>query len=308
MSDKAQIYSVPVIDAVAECLRTFYWYKNDLRSFLLRAAIPQQIVGQLNWDGLKRDIARSLLDGISRDPSKKIMLDKLIEALVEQNERFPHLARQDDGPRMVQDAYSALTTLKGLLGKQSVVDRAERAKREHRTESARTEDVVRQRQATLSGLNARFMALFASNDPHKRGYDFQTLLRDLFALYDLEPSGSFAMPGQQTDGAIKLDGTVMLLEARRKADLTPPAENREFRSKVHEKLDGTLGLFVSMSGFTDEAIQAASGGGSRMVVILADGSDFAPVFSGQLDLLEVLRRKHRRAAERGIALHRVGEP
>jgi hypothetical protein len=261
MSDKAQIYSVPVIDAVAECLRTFYWYKNDLRSFLLRAEIPQQIVGQLNWDGLKRDIARSLLDGISREHSKKPLLDKLIDALVEQNERFPHLARQDDGARLVQDAYSALTTLKGLLGKQSVVDRAERAKREHRTESARSGDVVRQRQAELSGLNARFVALLVSNDPHKRGYDFQALLRDLFALYDLEPTGSFAMPGQQTDGAIKLDGTVMLLEARWKADLTPPGEIREFRSKVHEKLDGTLGLFLSMSGFTDEAIQAASGGG-----------------------------------------------
>ena len=151
------------------------------------------------------------------------------------------------------------------------------------------------------------MTMFASSDPHRRGYEFQTLLRDLFALYDLEPTGSFAIPGQQTDGAIKLDGTVMLIEARWKNDLTPPGEVREFRTKVHEKLDGTLGLFVSMSGFGEEAVNAATGGGSRMVVILADGADLAPVFSGNDDLVEVLRRKHRFASERGIALHRPGQ-
>ena len=157
MAEKAQLYSPTVIDAVAECLRSFYWYKNDLRSFLIRAGIPQTIVGQLNFDTYKRDIARTLLDGIAREHSKKPLLDKLIDALVEQNERFPHLAKEDDGQRLVKDAYDALCTLKELLGKNSVVDRAERAKQEQRTEAVRAAHVLHERQAALVGLNTRFM-------------------------------------------------------------------------------------------------------------------------------------------------------
>lgn len=307
MSGRAQVYSPAVIDAVGECLRTFYWYKNDLQSFLKRAGIPPNLVAQLPWaTEVKRECVRILLDGLSREASRKVYIDKLIDSLVEQNERFPHLAKEDDGERMVKDAREASSNLKSLLGKHSVVDRAERARQENRTEAARSAQVLQSRQAALDGLNRRFKALCASTDVYRRGYDFQVLLRDLFALYDLEPTGSFALAGEQTDGALKLDGTVILIEARWKKDPTPPSEIVEFRGKVHDKLDGTLGLFVSMSGYGEEAVKRAASGGSRMVVILADGADLAPIFAGNVDLVDVLRRKLRHAAERGIALYRVG--
>lgn len=142
-------------------------------------------------------------------------------------------------------------------------------------------------------------------DTQRRGYRFQDLLRDLFALNDLDPRGAFARPGEQTDASISLGDTVMLVEARWTETLTSPGEVREFRTKVHDKLDNTLGLMVSMAGFTSEAIDSASGGG-RMVVVLMDGQDLASIFQGLTDLVEVLRRKLRHAAEVGHALYRVG--
>jgi hypothetical protein len=75
--------------------------------------------------------------------------------------------------------------------------------------------------------------------------------------------------------------------------------------KVHDKLDNTLGLMISMSGFTEDAVNAAAAGG-RMLVILMDGLDLARVFQGLDDLADVLRRKLRHAAEKGGALYRAG--
>src|SRR6185436_11099256 len=119
----------------------------------------------------------------------------------------------------------------------------------------------------------------------RRGLEFQPLLRDLFALYDLDPRGAFARPGEQTDGSIRLDGLVFLIEARWTEALTAPGEVREFRSKLQDKLDSTLGLMVSMAGFTDEAVASASQGG-RFHILLMDGADLAPVFQSLHDLAD----------------------
>lgn len=299
-------YSPAVIDALAECLRTVYWFKNELKSFLLRVGVDPRTVSALPWDGYKRHAIRALLDRLSTEPaSGKPILDKLLDGIVEQDERFPHLAGLDDGERRVSDARRAVHHLKDLLGTVSVAERASQARLERRTEAERAAIEASARRADLGRLNDRFLALCVSEDSQRRGYDLQDLLRDLFALHDLDPRGSFARPGEQTDGSITLDGTVLLIEARWTRTLTDPREVREFRTKVHDKLDNTLGLMISMSGFTDEAISSAAGGG-RMVVVLMDGQDLASVFAGLTDLVDLLHRKLRHAAETGNAMYRIG--
>lgn len=299
-------YSPAVIDALAECLRTVYWFKNDLKSFLLRVGVEPRTMSALPWGGYKRHAIRALLDQLSAEPaSGKPILDKLLDGIVEQGDDFPHLARLDDGKRRVADARAAVRHLKDLLGTVTVAERATQARLERRTEAERAAGQARARRADLAQLNERFVALCMSEDSQRRGYDLQDLLRDLFALHDLDPRGSFARPGEQADGSITLDGTVLLIEARWTGALTDPREVREFRTKVHDKLDNTLGLMISMSGFTDEAISSAAGGG-RMVVVLMDGQDLASVFTGLTDLVEVIQRKLRHAAETGNAMYRVG--
>jgi len=58
-----------------------------------------------------------------------------------------------------------------------------------------------------------------------------------------------------------------------------------------------------MNGFTEEAIKRA--GVPPAKVILVDGLDLAPLVQGSRDLVEVLRRKVRSAAETGNVLFRV---
>ena len=69
-----------------------------------------------------------------------------------------------------------------------------------------------------------------------------------------------------------------------------------FSGKVEGKAQWSRGLFVSYSGFTADGL-AAFAQGRRTNIIAMDGLDLWHVVSGNLDLVEVLDRKARRAAE-----------
>jgi restriction endonuclease len=237
------------------------------------------------------------------------ILERIVDSLVELNESFPHLARLEDGRRKVDDARRALRTLKELLSKENLVLRAERARRELRTEAERSREQAERRRADLKSLSDRFLALCAEpKNPElrqRRGLDFQTLLRDLFALHDLEPRGSFARAGDQVDGSISLDGKFILIETKWETTPVEPSAIRDFQGKVKtNRLAATLGMFISMSGYTENAIQVAGSG--EIVVILLDGTDMACVFQGLIDFREMLRRKLRQAADKGQPLYRLG--
>jgi hypothetical protein len=62
-------------------------------------------------------------------------------------------------------------------------------------------------------------------------------------------------------------------------------------------LDNTLGLFLSVNGFSPDGITAHSLG--RKVVLLMDGSDVMAVLDGRIEFPELLKRKRRHAAQTG---------
>lgn len=75
--------------------------------------------------------------------------------------------------------------------------------------------------------------------------------------------------------------------------------------KLSRKLENTLGLFLSINGFSEDAVKAHSSG--RRLVILMDGSDLMAVLEGRIDLLQLLLRKRRKAAETGNIYLRIHE-
>ncbi len=296
-----------VLDSVVEALTKVHWFKANLRSFLARAGVPAAFLAEHDWSQqgpYKRVIARSLVDRLAADPlSGTPILDRIIDALVEQ-ETFEHLRKLEDGETKAREAREAVDALRTLLGRKSVVERAERARREQRTEAERAAAAARSHTEAIAALQRRFQALALLSDVQRRGLDLEGLLRDLFALHDLNPRGAFAIPGEQTDGSIVIDGTYILVEAKWKAAPTAPEAVRDFRSKVEDKLDSTLGLFLSMSGFTQEAVLRAAQG--RRLLLLMDGQELALIFQGINDLCDVLRQKLRKASETGNVFFRPG--
>lgn len=297
-------YAPHVLTAIAESLRLSYWYRNDLKSFLLRVGVPPEAVRGLPWTESKRAIVGELLDTLSGKPGSMEIVDRIVGGLVEQDENFPHLRRLEDGRAKAADALAAVRKLKEILGTQTVAQRAEEARRLKRTEAERSAAEAAKRQQDLAGLNEEFLALCAEEDANKRGLALEPLLRRLFALYDLEPHGSYAQPGEQVDGSIVVDGRHVLVESRWLAEVADPKQIRDFQGKVTTKLDATLGLMISMAGFSDNAVKQAE---KNLVIILMDGQELAAVFQGVTDLAQLLSRKLRRAADRGEAHYRIGQ-
>ena len=129
-----------------------------------------------------------------------------------------------------------------------------------------------------------------------RGYALEKFLNGLFALFDIDAKAPFRIVGEQIDGAFTYEGE-FLLEAKWQDEKTRVADLDSFAGKIGRKLDNTLGLFLSMNGYQESAIQTHSRG--RPVMILMDGADLSAVIEDRIALPDLLHRKRQYAAQTG---------
>jgi hypothetical protein len=161
-------------------------------------------------------------------------------------------------------------------------------------------------QDRLRELTKEIHALLSAKDRQARGYRLEKVLRDLFVLFDLDPKASFRITGEQIDGAFSFEGTDYLLEARWRDRQASATDLDALAGKLSRRLDNTLGLFLSISGFTDEGVKAHSSG--RRIIILMDGSHLMAVLEGRIDLMQLLLRMRRHAAQTGniyLPMHEI---
>ena len=141
------------------------------------------------------------------------------------------------------------------------------------------------------------MGLISSSDPQGRGFDLERLMYELFELFDLDPKASFKNLGEQLDGAFSLDGTEFLFEAKWHKELVNKASLAAFSDKVRTKLENTLGVFLSINGFSPDGVTAHQAGGAS--ILLMDGGDLMAVLEERIDFVSLLLRKKRHAAQTG---------
>lgn len=140
-----------------------------------------------------------------------------------------------------------------------------------------------------------------SDGPEKRrrGFAFEKLLNKLFLFDALEPRAGYRPEGEQIDGSLFLDGRVYLLEAKWHADPLPASTLYQFKGKVDGKLVGTIGIFISMSGYAKDAVDALTLG-KDLNVILVDRNDMDAAILRGNGFKKVLKLKLRKAAEEGV--------
>ena len=137
-------------------------------------------------------------------------------------------------------------------------------------------------------------------DPQQRGLRFEGFLTDLFAAFNLAPRGSLRLVGEQIDGSFLLDTETYLLEAKWYAPKIGFSDLMTFSGKVAGKATWARGLFISISGFSEEGLEAFSRG-RQVNLICVDGLDLYEVLSRQASLVEMIQEKARRAAETNCA-------
>lgn len=148
--------------------------------------------------------------------------------------------------------------------------------------------------AELDRLERVFLDLYNMDDrPQGRGYKFEQLLTDLFHAWDMDARHGFKLVGEQIDGSFYHEGTTFLIEAKWHKNLLDASSLRAFQGKIDERIEGTKGLFVSYSGFTNEALQAFT----ARRIILADGMDIYDALQRQISWPDIITAKMRYASE-----------
>ena len=136
------------------------------------------------------------------------------------------------------------------------------------------------------------MYLHWKNQPGKpqKGYAFEKILARLFEYYNLNPSPSFRLVGEQIDGAFSYKNKHFLVEAKWQKEKVSASQLYAFKGKVDGKPPGVLGLFISISGFTRNSVLALKTG-KTMNIILMDGDDIEYIVRGKTSPLELLDAK-----------------
>lgn len=283
--------------ALKEALAAVYWYKNDLRAFLSASLSDSAVVATLNWSAVKREIAWEVVDRLSKNEANNQEILLWLMKHVSELSDFSHLLQLDDGEIKARRAKASVTALRTQIqGIDALLnDRAD-------VEAKRREYEVAQKRVTgtsqaLEELKRSYMSLVVSTDPHNRGYELEKLLGRLFEIFDLDPKASFRVVGEQIDGAFTFENTDYLLEAKWQKEPIGVKDLDSLQSKVSRKLENTLGLYISINGFSQDGLAAFLR--NRPNIYLCDGADLMAVLEARIGLKELLMRKRREASQTG---------
>ena len=209
--------SEPAWQALAEALRTYYWFKSDFQTLVRgRFAEADDALAAVNFDGTKRTATGELVRALRLKEKKyqPVVIDALV-ALSEVDPEFPHLARLDDGSARVAEAKAAYDAVRTVIGEYSELAASREAVRREAEKTIARESARRLHNSRLNQLHHQFLEMHQSSDvPQKRGFAFERFLNAMFELWDLYPRASYKIKHEQIDGAFTFLTDHYLLEAK----------------------------------------------------------------------------------------------
>ncbi len=266
-----------------------FWKKDDVRGLFEVAGVPRSLIDAQNWQLYKFKIVSPVLDRLNNAESGLGPLRRILHETLSFKDGN-HLLWCSDGQRLKKEAEESLVRLRALVADHDAAKQTEKEEREAIARRKEETNKYRFFNDELTRLKAAFIQFHAKADHNERGYDFEKLLNELFALFDLTPRSPFKRTGEQIDGAFVLDRDHYLLEAKWTKDRINLGDLRDFDGAVGSSLDNTLGLFISIEGFSDEGISAYLQGNRPRIVCMDDG-DLFMVLDGRIDLADLLQRR-----------------
>lgn len=275
-----------------------FWRKESLRKFLRQTHVAESHLSTWSADESKRDFLDRTFAALQRTDKGKAVIGQMANFLAEQS-TFPDLRTWEDSAVKIQDASKAVAELKALIARQTEEVRSER-EREDAKARAREELAVAQRQrVNISDLKQRLEDLAPEMGTAPGGYAFQNWFYDFLTFSEVEHRRPYNTGGRQIDGSITVDGTTYLIELKFTITQAGGPDIDIFRGKVESKADNTMGLFLSMAGYSSVAVKEASG--KKSTLLLLDASHMYLILTGGMHCLDVVRRVRRHASQTGEA-------
>jgi hypothetical protein len=285
-----------VVIVMKDAIINVFWKKQDVRSLFTRCGVPSSLIAAQDWTAYKINIVSPVINVLNSSRDGLRPLRQLLQETLEYTDG-KHLLWLPDGEKRRKEAERALEHLRLLVGQHDAAARSAEEEREARLR--RQEEASRGAafQRKRDDIKERFLEFFSAPNRQERGYAFETVLYDLFDLFELAPRGSFRRTGEQIDGAFTHSGDHFLLEAKWQQQKVNLADLRDLDGAVSSSLDNTLGLFVALNGFSAEGLDGYSSG-NRPRIICMDGAHLMAVFDGRIDFIDLIGRI------RDVAVHK----
>lgn len=286
------------INLIHEATLKSYWRRKALWRFLRNAGVAEAFLATWSEEESKRDFLDRLFARLPSQANGQELLLSLARDLAQQD-AFPDLEGWEDSKRKLQEARAAVLALRRSLAKtdEQVADERERRRAQERFRKHQ-EEVQRSKQS-LESLARRLDQLATRLGSQEAGYKFQDWFYDLMDFFEVTNRRPYVSNGRQIDGSVTVSGTTYLVELKFTQEQIGAPDVDTLFKKVNDKADNTMGVMVSISGFTDTAVSGASG--PRTPVLLMDHRHLYLALRGAMTFGEILDRVRRHASQTGEA-------
>lgn len=291
--------STEAYQALRDALAVVTWYKRQFQTLVTTSLRDSpELVAGLNFSDTKRNVTDELVRPLVSQETRYqgVAIRFMLE--IASMTRFPDVEQlpEPDRATRLADAQGAVRRLhevtKQFSGWQQEQERLQ-AEREANKAQA---DALRRFEDDVASIKERFLQLQTATEPQKRGYAFESLLSDLFKLFDMEPRLAYRTETEQIDGSLSFDTDDYILEAKWIAEPVSREAADAFAAKVRRKGKNALGLFVAVNGWSSAALTTYR---ESTPFITMDGGDVYAVLDARVRLDDLLRAKRRHANETG---------
>jgi hypothetical protein len=287
-----------LIELTYEAALKSYWRKNALRSFLRASHVAESFISSSANDESKRELLDRLFPKIQATDKGKALIFQMARSLSEQT-TFPDLRNWEDSDIKIQNAHKAVTEIKHYLNQQNSEVKDEREKKKFK-ENARKEREKNQRARTdKTKLQARLEVLLPKVGTQKAGYEFESWFYDLLDFSEIQNRKPYKIDGRQIDGSLTIEGTTYLVELKFTKSQSSAPDVDSLKAKVNKMADNTMGIMVSMSGYSSVAINDASSNKSTLIIL--DAGHLYLFLSGAMNFKDIITRVRRHASQTGEA-------
>ena len=287
-----------LVNLVYHALLKSFNRKRVFANFLTQCGFPDSLLSTWLPGETKRELLDRTLPRLARTDAYNPFIFRLAKALAEQT-TFPDLESFENTRHTVAEAKKAVADLRQFLNQQDdeVAKRKEKEAAQQRLREKQAE--AAQSRQSLERLNGRLEELCRQIGTQEAGYAFQDWFFELLEFCEVLNRRPYVQDGRQIDGSLTVSGTTYLTELKFTKGQADAPDIDIFHNKVRTKADNTMGIMVSMAGYSCVAISTASGPATPL--LLLDANHLFLVLRGVMSWEDVVDRVRRHASQTGEA-------
>jgi hypothetical protein len=293
-----------LIQLTYEAALKSFWRKAALKKFLRECQLSSTFIASWADEESKREFLDRTFENLQKSDRGKALVHQMAIFLADQT-TFPDLRNWEDSALKITEATKAVAELKTYLRKQNEEIKSEREREEIKNRAREEKQKIQRAQTDKAKLNDRLNELHQSVGTQQGGYDFQDWFFDLLDYSEIINRRPYCSNGRQIDGSLNVDGTTYLIELKFTGTQAGAPDIDSFKAKIDGKADNTMGVMVSISGYSSVAITEASG--KKTPILLLDASHLYLFLVGSMKFSEIVARLRRHASQTGESFLHAGK-